>query len=506
MEYYMLRAPSQPQDEFTYLILADCYEKEGEWSLAAFFYKQSLRLQPLYKYAVERLERLYDQRQNHVDACRFYGKMAEKSSTPSMYYDLLIDHLIEEGSPASLHRAFDLLQDYAGVQSQKMVRRKQAFTLYYQKKYAQAQQIIAGFDYAADDENFMLLAFNVAVAAKLFDQADNWLHILRVHLSDARHTSLAAYLCLQKGDKQAGLDLLARKAQSHPQDVASLIEYARATYDYDRPERALKLLYAGIGRQKDPRLLKLYALFLLEQQQTEKAKDVLRIMLKQEADADAYRFGLRLSLMANDRDLYRQVVERIIARADGEADYLLAGESYMVLADEDKALSVLRVGLQSYPDSRELRLFLSYVLFQKGWLKENEIILRQLHEQHPFQPNICNSLAYSLVTQKKDLKQANELLRWALQVEPVNPAFLDSMGWLHFMQGDCDKALPYMEEALRLSAPDGELYDHMARVLTCVNQPERALKYMRLAVEHAKNPAQSDRYKQRLHERLHGQN
>jgi predicted Zn-dependent protease len=63
----------------------------------------------------------------------------------------------------------------------------------------------------------------------------------------------------------------------------------------------------------------------------------------------------------------------------------------------------------------------------------------------------------------------------ALELEPENDAFLDSMGWVLFKSGDAQAALPYLEKSIaKLQQPDATVYDHLGDVFAALNQMDKA--------------------------------
>jgi tetratricopeptide (TPR) repeat protein len=86
-----------------------------------------------------------------------------------------------------------------------------------------------------------------------------------------------------------------------------------------------------------------------------------------------------------------------------------------------------------------------------------------------------NYLGYMWAEQGEKLERARELITRALKIEPQNPAYLDSMGWVMFKLQQPQDALDYLLQAIRLSPdPDATLYDHLGDIQAALGQTSEA--------------------------------
>ena len=71
---------------------------------------------------------------------------------------------------------------------------------------------------------------------------------------------------------------------------------------------------------------------------------------------------------------------------------------------------------------------------------------------------------------------AEDYVRRALEQEPQNPAYLDSLGWVLYQQGRYEEALSSLEEAVGHSLqPDPTIVEHLGDVLVKLGRPEEAV-------------------------------
>ena len=60
--------------------------------------------------------------------------------------------------------------------------------------------------------------------------------------------------------------------------------------------------------------------------------------------------------------------------------------------------------------------------------------------------------------------EAQRLIVRAVELEPENPAFLDSLGWLWYKKGDLEKAEHWLQAAVEKGGRHPEIFGHLARV------------------------------------------
>jgi len=87
-----------------------------------------------------------------------------------------------------------------------------------------------------------------------------------------------------------------------------------------------------------------------------------------------------------------------------------------------------------------------------------------------------NGLAYLWIDRGERLEEAAPLIRRALTLDPENPAFLDTLGWLHFRKGEFAEALAVLEQAeAAANARVAEISDHRAQALWAIGRTTEAV-------------------------------
>ncbi|MEX0681405.1 MAG: tetratricopeptide repeat protein [Balneolales bacterium] len=109
---------------------------------------------------------------------------------------------------------------------------------------------------------------------------------------------------------------------------------------------------------------------------------------------------------------------------------------------------------------------------------------------------ILNNYAFHLSEREERLEQAKEMATRALELNPGNPAFLDTIGWIYFKMGDFDKAYEYIKASIDTGGASAEVMEHMGDVYDKLGKPDQALYWWQKALD-------EDTSRNHLKERLH---
>lgn len=108
------------------------------------------------------------------------------------------------------------------------------------------------------------------------------------------------------------------------------------------------------------------------------------------------------------------------------------------------------------------------------WL--NEYAYKKLIQLDPENTISRNNLGYFYANLNIKLDEALEHCRKAVELDPDNPYFLDSLGWVLFRMGDIPKALEILTKAKDLNGEIPEVRGHLANALHAVRKYDEAIK------------------------------
>ncbi len=122
---------------------------------------------------------------------------------------------------------------------------------------------------------------------------------------------------------------------------------------------------------------------------------------------------------------------------------------------------------------------------QAGMLEKAVELLKKSIEMDDGSVNAAqtyNYLGYMWVDRGIHLDEAGNYIKRALEIDPENPAFIDSLGWFYFKKGEPEKALIELKKAAeRIEPEDAVVYEHLGDTHAKLNDSAHALLYWQKA-------------------------
>jgi Tfp pilus assembly protein PilF len=102
----------------------------------------------------------------------------------------------------------------------------------------------------------------------------------------------------------------------------------------------------------------------------------------------------------------------------------------------------------------------------------------------------------------KNLGQAESLIRAAVQSDPENAAYLDSLGWVLYKQSKFAEARRCLEAATKTGRPDPIVLDHLGDALYRLDEQAEAARIWRRSMERLKETTSQREDLKKLKEQL----
>lgn len=106
-----------------------------------------------------------------------------------------------------------------------------------------------------------------------------------------------------------------------------------------------------------------------------------------------------------------------------------------------------------------------------------------------------NNYAYYLSEREERLEKAWQMASRALELNPGNAAFLDTLGWIYFKMGELEKAHKYIQASIDTGSASAEVLEHMGDVYEQMEKKDQARRWWQKALD--KDP-ERDYLKDRL--------
>jgi tetratricopeptide (TPR) repeat protein len=95
----------------------------------------------------------------------------------------------------------------------------------------------------------------------------------------------------------------------------------------------------------------------------------------------------------------------------------------------------------------------------------------------------CNYVAFMWAEHNMHLDEAEEMVGRALQFDPDNGAYLDTLGWIHYRKGKFDDAVAeLLRAAQNLNKPDPIVLEHIGDAYSKLNRAPQALDFWQKAI------------------------
>ena len=236
-----------------------------------------------------------------------------------------------------------------------------------------------------------------------------------------------------------------------------LLELAFALAEAEKYDTACELLSSAITsglKPEDVPILRYYlAGFLAVAGRTEEA--LLAARQAVEANRENPRFQLRLAWVylyakrhAEATSAYRELLERW---------------------EGDHSSSELRQVI------REAKLALSHLALLEDKFDEAVEWLEQVLDEFPEDPSALNDLGYIWADRNMRLNRAFRMIQKAVEADPDNPAYRDSLGWVLFRLGRVEEAVVELEKAAQAES-DPVILDHLGDVYKALGKLPEARK------------------------------
>jgi len=175
----------------------------------------------------------------------------------------------------------------------------------------------------------------------------------------------------------------------------------------------------------------------------------------------------RIAALQSAKDYTRAAAFAADARKQHPEDARFArlqGRALFDGGDRSAGVSVLESAARAFPKDIPTQYDLADIYRDAGRDLDAEKALRQILAAEPGHANALNYLGYLLALRGVQLDEAVQLVRRALDTEPTNGAYLDSLGWVHFRRGEFAEAEKYLNAAAERMPGNSEVYDHLGDV------------------------------------------
>ncbi len=291
---------------------------------------------------------------------------------------------------------------------------------------------------------FLILIIASLIAPLSFPQSQR-------SLTNLYSDYLKGLLYTQQGEYLQGLEELEKAKVADPQSIHIRLKIASVLIHLNRFNEAEAVLKEA--KQIDPDNLDIHLALIFVYSYAEKNQEL----------EEEYESFLKKAHKKKPKDI-------------GISAYL--AKFYFYKKRPQEAIKIYEKILETNPDYVEAFLWLGFLYEESGqrekaletWEKGRDI-------DSSFAP-ILNCLGYTYAEEGMNLDLAEELVKKALEKEPENGAYLDSLGWVYFKKGEINKAKEHILKAIGL-VKDPDIYEHLGDIYIEMGDMEKGASYYR---------------------------
>lgn len=252
-----------------------------------------------------------------------------------------------------------------------------------------------------------------------------------------------------------------------------IVETYRIAKDFAKAENEAK---AALAKNSSDRAMRgMYAALLADQGKTEAAISEMKKLISDKADRETW---ISMAQVYEKAKRYADM-----AKAIDEAEKLAQGK-----------------------EEKEGIIFMRGAMYEKQKkYDEAEAEFRKVLAASPDNAAALNYLGYMLADRNVRLQEALELIKKALDNDPGNGAYLDSLGWVYYRLGRYPEAEAQLKLALDKTSRDPTVHDHLGdvyykqgKIREAIGQWQASLKEWETTASAEQEPVEIARVQKKL--------
>ena len=167
--------------------------------------------------------------------------------------------------------------------------------------------------------------------------------------------------------------------------------------------------------------------------------------------------------------------EAVKHHEDDPVAYISLAQAYSDADRGVQAVKVLQDAQAKFPSDDGIAFELGSTFDKQKKFAEAESAFRQVLARDPENAIALNYLGYMLAERGERLDESVGYLKRALQVEPENPSYLDSLGWAYFKADKLDLAETNLKRAAEQLKTNSVIQEHYGQVLFKLGRYDEAI-------------------------------
>ncbi|WP_432632367.1 tetratricopeptide repeat protein [Brachyspira sp.] len=207
---------------------------------------------------------------------------------------------------------------------------------------------------------------------------------------------------------------------------------------------------------------------LFRNENYQEAIDSLEKNFENKNDVESgYHLALAYAQIQNyDKTL--ETFDKIMRRLDNPLRimqaHIIVGYIYAVKEMYDLAEFELLDALASGIENTQIYSVLGYIYYKKNNTRKAIDFLRKAVALDSQSANARNSLGFILADSGINIEEGISEIKKALNTDPKNPAYLDSLGWAFFKKNDINNAKEFLTKAFEIAPNNKDIKEHLIKL------------------------------------------
>jgi Flp pilus assembly protein TadD len=155
--------------------------------------------------------------------------------------------------------------------------------------------------------------------------------------------------------------------------------------------------------------------------------------------------------------------------------------------DEPAAINYFEYAVEQNPTDLGLLSTLALAYDNQKMYDQSDEAHEKALRVDPESALILNNYAYQLSERGVKLDKALVMAKKAIQKEPKNASYLDTIGWIYYKMKKYEEAKSYIFQSLQVNGSSGVVNDHMGDIFNAMGDKQNARKYWQKALDLSPN-------------------